>query len=116
MQTTILMSAVLLLGVSLTACTTKGALDYGSEPTTSNYTEPYVSGLRAGKPYPSAEDVCQTIEPNKATRELDKAGFFLIGCPKHERGAIADRVAEGASVVAQSRHWTLLQLPDQASL
>jgi hypothetical protein len=35
----------------------------------------------------------------------------LIACPKHEKGALEDRMAEGARVVGHARHWTLLQVP-----
>ncbi|WP_152563314.1 hypothetical protein [Ruegeria halocynthiae] len=86
-------------------------LDFGEEPTTFRYTEASASGLNAVRPYPTAEDVCQVIRENQEIRDPVDDGSFLIACPKHERGAISDRQNEGAQVVAQARHWTILSVP-----
>lgn len=84
------------------------SLDFSSEPTTLSYTEPSASGLRAIRPYPNPDDVCQVIRENEAIREPVNNGTFLIACPKHERGAIQDRLNEGAEILGHSRHWTIL--------
>ena len=40
----------------------------------------------------------------------------LIGCPKHEFGAIKNRRGEGAKIIEQAKHWTILQLPSSTTL
>ncbi|MEM7241690.1 MAG: hypothetical protein AAF429_05850 [Pseudomonadota bacterium] len=82
----------------------------GAEPTTLNYTEPNLSGLNAKGPYPNADDVCQLLAPNKFTDPVREEGRDLIACPKHEKGAIADRRGEGARIVAHAKHWTILSI------
>ena len=86
-------------------------LGFGPDPTTSRYTEPVASGLVEVRRYPTPDDVCVVVGENDATAELLDHDALLIGCPKHEKGAIADRRAEGAEVVAHARHWTLLSIP-----
>ncbi len=66
-------------------------LDFGPEPTTTDYTPPEQSGLVAVRPYPNPGDVCQVIGENDVTRDLLDDASLLIGCPKHESGAILDR-------------------------
>jgi hypothetical protein len=85
-------------------------LGYEAEPTTSNYTESDASGLIEIRPYPNPDDVCQVIGKNSLTAELMDDNMLLIGCPKHEKGAIRNRIKEGARVVEHSRHWTLLHI------
>ncbi|MFL4469718.1 hypothetical protein ACERZ8_07490 [Tateyamaria armeniaca] len=105
--------AVFLGAFSLYACAPEPALDlgYGPEPTTSRYTDPSESGLVAVRPFPGPDDVCVVVGENDLTREFLDDSATLIGCPKHETGAIADRAAQGARVVAHARHWTLLSVP-----
>ena len=95
-----------------TGCAEKNVLGYSSEPTTSEYTEPKESGLETIHPYPTAEDVCRTLSDNTATRDLRAGNVVLIACPKHEKGAIGDRISEGATVVAHARHWSILSVPN----
>lgn len=74
----------------------------------SAHLSPEVSGLVGVRPYPNADDVCQVIGENALTsRHLDHTSI-LIGCPRYEAGAIADRVAEGAVVLEDIGEWTLL--------
>ena len=101
----------------LAACTPisdgTDVLGYGPEPTLFRYTPPEDSGLIGVRPYPSPQDVCMVIGENDATRELLDDAALLIGCPKHEFGAIADRVGEGALVVGHAKHWSLFSLPQR---
>ena len=110
-MTTRLTALALLAAAALTGCATAEPLIYGPEPTTSDYTEPEESGLIALRPYPAPNDVCQVIGENDATRDLLDDSSLLIACPKHEKGALGDRMAEGARVVGYARHWTLLSVP-----
>lgn len=87
-------------------------LNYGPEATTTRYTEPSGSGIVALRPFPNPEDVCQVIAPSNLPDELNDDDLLLIGCPKHEEGAIEDRQRDGAKVVGQTRHWTLLQIAE----
>lgn len=91
-----------------TGCVTVDPLDYGPEPTRSTYSDPAESGLLAARPYPNAGDVCQVIGENALTSNFLDDAAILVGCPKHERGAIADRLAEGGQIVAHAKHWKLL--------
>ncbi len=98
--------------LALTACTEPLELsEDGAEPTVLNYSEPGLSGLRAKAPYPNPDDVCQLLAPNSYTGPVREEGKDLIACPKHEKGAIADRRAEGANIVAHAKHWTILSVP-----
>ena len=83
-------------------------LAFGPNPTTFEYTEPAASGLTAVRPYPNPDDVCQVIKKNAELPLTVGAGSNLIACPKHERGAIADRLREGATIRGHARHWTVL--------
>ena len=94
----------------LSGCTPAANTNFGAEPTTLSYTEPKASRLKAIRPYPSPDDVCQVIGENAFTAEFIDDAYLLIGCPKHEKGAIADRKLEGAKVVAHAKHWTLLNI------
>ena len=98
----------LLLPVLVVAGCVDPSLEFSSEPTTLSYTEPTASGLRAVRPYPNPDDVCQVIREDVAIREPVDNGTFLIACPKHERGAIRDRLNEGAEILGHARHWTIL--------
>lgn len=100
-------SALLSSSLALAGCSGPN-MDFGPNPTTFNYTEPRASGLSAVRPYPNANDVCQVIRESDSIREPVDDGTFLIACPKHERGAIGDRMNEGAEVVGHARHWTVL--------
>ncbi len=82
-----------------------------SQPTRFDYTPPEDSGLIGIRPYPSGADVCMVIGENDQTNDLLDDQSLLIGCPKHERGAIGDRQAEGARIVAYQGHWALLSVP-----
>ena len=92
-------------------CVSAASLDYGPEPTRFKYTEPERSGLVAVRPFPNPEDVCQVIGENPLTTNLLDDSAILIGCPKYESGAIADRITDGGRVVAHAKHWTLLSMP-----
>lgn len=82
----------------------------GAAPTTLNYTAPDLSGLNAIGPYPNSDDVCQLLAPNRFTDPVRTKGRDLIACPKHEKGAIADRRGKGARLVAYAKHWTILSV------
>ena len=97
-------------------CQSMTELDFDSEPKTTKYTLPEVSNLIGVRPYPNPDDVCQVIGENYVTRDLMRSEGTLIGCPKHERGAIEDRMNEGATVVAHAKHWTLLRVPPSQSI
>lgn len=78
------------------------------EPT---YSPPEASGLEGVRGYPGADDVCQVIGENALTSDYLDDSATLIGCPKAEAGAIADRKAEGAMVLAEVGEWVLLSVP-----
>ena len=105
-------TVVALSAFALSACMGPD-LTYGPEATTSNYTEPHASGLSAVRPFPTPADVCQVIRENDAIREPATDGSFLVACPKHERGALQNRKAEGATIVGHTKHWTVLSYPQQ---
>jgi hypothetical protein len=98
-------------GLTMMGCTSPMTLDYGSEPTRFGYTEPEASGLIGVRPYPNPDDVCMVIGENALTVELLDDAAILVGCPKHERGAIGDRLRDGGQVVGQAKHWTLISIP-----
>ena len=77
---------------------------------TSGYVEPELVGLSAVRPYPEPADVCQVMGESQATQDYLDDSALLIGCPTHERGALADRVAEGAVLVGSVESWTLLSV------
>ncbi|MEP0960479.1 MAG: hypothetical protein ABJQ70_22055 [Roseobacter sp.] len=88
--------------------------DHNAEPTISSYTLPSASGVVSVKPYPNPDDVCQIIKEDDSIREPVDDGSILIACPKHEKGALRDREREGADVIAQAKHWTILTVPASA--
>lgn len=94
--------------LALSACAPK--LDFAAEPTTFNYTDANLSGLSPLRAYPAADDVCQVIRENDAIRPDPADGSILIACPKHEKGALQDRIGERAKVLAHARHWTILSV------
>ncbi|MEO1536393.1 MAG: hypothetical protein AAFR73_01580 [Pseudomonadota bacterium] len=75
------------------------------------YTPPEASGLVGVRPYPIAADVCQVIGENDLTRDFLDDNALLVGCPRHETGAIADRQREGGVIVGQQGSWVLLNVP-----
>ena len=96
----------------VSACATQPLdLSYGPEPTTFSYTEPSASGLIGVRPFPNPDDVCMVIGENALTSDLLDDSALLIGCPKHEKGAIGDRKADGAREVGNAKHWMLLSVP-----
>ncbi len=97
----------------LTGCVSIAPLGYGAEPTRFTYSEPKQSGLIAVRPFPGPEDVCQVIGENLVTSPLLDDSAILIGCPKHETGAISDRLADGGQIVAHAKHWTLISMPQR---
>lgn len=103
---------VTVMAFGLAGCMSPQTLGYGPEPTTPLYTSPADSGLLGGRPYPNPKDVCRVIGENEATQNLLDDSALLIGCPKNETGAIADRLREGATVVGHAKHWTLLSVPN----
>ena len=95
----------------LVACATiEPAVEVG-EPNTYSYTEPKASGLRAHSPYPNPDDVCVALHSNSLIKLFKREQYFLIACPKHETGAIKNRLQQGALVVGNARHWVLMRIP-----
>ena len=92
-----------------------GRVKYTATPLIYSYTEPMESGLIGMRPYPDVTDVCLVIRETTLTAPYMKKGRLLIGCPKHETGAIGDRISEGGIVAAYGKHWILLQMPGQDS-
>jgi hypothetical protein len=107
------MNVFIPLGVVFVAATGCASLDHEAAPSTTRYTEAAQSGLIAVRPYPTANDVCEVIGENSLTNEFLDDSAILIGCPKHERGAIAARLGEGGQIVAHARHWTLISVPQR---
>lgn len=95
---------------ALSACQTAIPSTTAEAPTTYEYTEANRSGLRTTRPYPSPDDVCELIKVNRAVEDLVFEGRTLIACPKHEKGAIADRRRAGARVVGNATHWVILSV------
>jgi hypothetical protein len=90
--------------VFLVGCATAPAVDY---------TPPEASGLVGVSPYPGAGDVCQIIGENDLTAEYLDHTQTLFGCPTHETGAIADRLAEGAVELETIGAWTLYTISNE---
>ncbi|MCH2164918.1 MAG: hypothetical protein MK098_09735 [Marinovum sp.] len=80
------------------------------------YSPPEDSGLIGVRPIPTAGDVCQIIGENELTAEYLDDSATLIGCPNHERGAIADRKRGGAVEVGTVGRWVLLSQPHTGPL
>ena len=76
-----------------------------------NYTSPEASGLSGLRNYPAPDDICQVIGENELSSSYLDHTSLLIGCPVHEKGAIDDRLAEGAMQVGQVGAWVLLTVP-----
>ncbi len=76
-----------------------------------SFSPPEASGLEGGRHYPGDDAVCQVIGENALTQEYLDDSSTLIGCPRVQPGAIADRKAEGAYVLAEVGEWVLLSLP-----
>ena len=76
------------------------------------YSPPEESGLVAVRPFPADRDVCQVIGENDLTNQYLDDSATLIGCPKSEAGAIADREAEGARQVGEVGAWVVLSVPN----
>ena len=96
-----------------TGCVAIDPLAYGPEPTRFTYSDPADSGLFAVRPFPNTGDVCQVIGENALTSNFLDDAAILVGCPKHERGAIADRIAQGGQIVGHAKHWTLFSMPQR---
>lgn len=75
------------------------------------YSPPEASGLVAMRAFPGPDDVCRVIGENALTSDYLDDSATLIGCPKGETGAIADRRAAGARVVGEAGEWVLLSVP-----
>ena len=97
---------------TLIGCATNNTLGYDSWPTFQHYTPPEESGLVGLRPYPNRSDVCRIIGENDLTRSLLRDGFVLIGCPKHEHGAIKNIINSGAKVVFHAMHWSVFRIPN----
>lgn len=93
------------------ACAAVLALAACAAPKASSYGPPEASGLVAVRAFPRPDDVCQVMGENALTADHLDDSATLIGCPKAEAGAIADRRAEGARVVAEAGEWLLLSVP-----
>ena len=87
----------------LAGCTTGSQIPYGP---------PEDSGLIGVNPFPGADDVCQVIGENDLSSNYLDDRSILIGCPVAEAGAIADRVADGATEVGEVGDWVLLSVPN----
>ena len=105
--------SIIFAALASAGCVSPASLDYGPEPTRSTYSEPAQSGLVAVRPFPNPNDVCQVIGENQLTSNLLDDSALLIGCPKHENGAITDRINDGGQIVAHARHWTLISIPQR---
>ncbi len=81
------------------------------EPTILSYTKPELSGLSPIRPFPKPDSICQLLGKSENTSLLRIKGRALIACPKHEKGAIADRLYERARVVGNAKHWAILSVP-----
>ena len=81
------------------------------EASAPDFSPPDASGLIGIRPYPGPEDVCQIIGENARTAQYLDDSALLVGCPLSETGAIADRKAEGGTVVDQAGSWVLLSIP-----
>ena len=81
-----------------------------SQPQT--FPPPEASGLVAGAPYRGPDDICRVIGENELTQNYLDHTATLVGCPKRETGAIADREAEGGVIVGQEGSWVLISIPD----
>ena len=82
------------------------------QPATYSYTNPEDSGLKAGLPFPGPGDVCVSLRKNSMTKPFETESHFLIACPKHETGAIGDRISQQqAAVVGNAKHWVVLSVP-----
>lgn len=108
MKYTLILPAIFLIS----ACSQQ-VIGFDSAPTRESYSEPHISGLSAIQPFPSADDVCQMIREDEKIRAPATDGSFLIACPKHERGAIGDRISEGAVIIEHAHHWTILSVPNE---
>jgi len=76
------------------------------------YTDPVLSGLSPGNPYPTSNDVCVDLKSNSATEQFEMEKHFLIACPKHELGAINDReTQQNAKIVGIKKDWVVLSVP-----
>ena len=93
---------------------TDGQTAYTEVPSINRYTEPIESGLVVSRPYPGPAHVCRVVRETTLTAPYVREDMVLIACPKHEVGAISDRMAEGAIMAAFAKHWVLLHLPLEA--
>lgn len=75
-----------------------------------NIYQAIVSGLRTIAPFPNHDDVCRSVDETSVPTELVKDRKMLIACPKHEIGALEDRIRQGAKVIAHAKHWTVLDI------
>ncbi|MCV6594227.1 MAG: hypothetical protein OIF48_14835 [Silicimonas sp.] len=75
------------------------------------YTPPEASSLIGFGPYPGPGDVCQKIAENDLSNPYLDDTQQLIGCPTHERGAIADRLRDGGELLDRIGDWQLIAMP-----
>ena len=109
MKQTVKALGVLATVLSVAGCLSDDALQ-PEDPTLPYYTKASESGLSVGSAYPRANDVCRVANENAITAELVQDDHFLIACPKHERGAIEERRAEGGVIVFHAKHWSVLRI------
>ena len=76
-----------------------------------NYAKLYFAGLCTLRGYPTRSDVCKSLKVTANISKYKRKGFRLIACPRHERGAVRDRVKEGALVVGRGGKWSVLRIP-----
>ncbi|MEY8880969.1 hypothetical protein [Donghicola sp. XS_ASV15] len=95
--------ALLAAGCSSTNHEEKAVMGY--------YSPPWQSGLKEIRPYPFQNSICKEIGYNLVSRDFYDDSKLLVGCPRTEQDAIADRIAEGGVEVGYVHHWTLLHMP-----
>jgi hypothetical protein len=76
------------------------------------YSPPEDSGVVGVRPFPAEGDVCQVIGENDLTNQFLDDSATLVGCPKTETGAIADREGDGGRKVGEVGEWVLLSVPN----
>ena len=80
---------------------------------TYSYTAPSKSSLSVLRSFPNRDDVCVLLNSNSLIEPFEVEGHFIIACPKHETGAIADRKAlDKAVIVGDVKNWVIMRVPE----
>ena len=86
------------------------------QPIIRAYTDPELSGLSEQSRFPTQNDVCVLLKSNELVKPFQLENHFLIACPKHETGAIQDRLrGDNADVVANAQHWVVLRIGNRSN-